>query len=220
MVVLGFAIVVVLIANAFGTGVAPLDAAAYNLVNDDTTTASQVHDDIGGITPQQESDDTTTGGSDDTEMQGGLDRANLEQRIHAEINSVRDDHGLPPISFDTDLRKIARYHSKDMADNEYFAHEAPNGETVEDRYAKFDYSCRGSGENILYTYYEERIDTKQGEVYHSSPDELAEGVVTQWMNSPGHRENILRSRWNREGVGVYVTETEEGTRVYVTQNFC
>ena len=52
--------------------------------------------------------------------------------------------------------------------------------------------------------------------YHSL-EELANLVVDGWMDSPGHRENILNSSYDVEGIGVAINDDEE---VYVTQNFC
>lgn len=54
----------------------------------------------------------------------------------------------------------------------------------------------------------------------TNESELAEIIVTQWMESTGHRENILRPEWNSEGIGVAIDDTEDDTVVYVTQNFC
>lgn len=150
----------------------------------------------------------------------------LQQHIHSNVNSERTERSLGDLNYDSQLEEIARYHSKDMAQNDYFAHDSPSGETLEDRYEKFGYDCRVSAggnrfysgaENIAYSYYEEPIE---GGEYYDSPEELAEGVVDQWMNSRGHRENILMPSWRNEGIGVYVEEVPEGTRVYVTQNFC
>ena len=155
-----------------------------------------------------------------------LDRARVEKLVHKYINERRTDHGLGTLSFDTDLREIARYHSKDMAENDYFSHTSPDGESRADRYKKFGYDCRAyitdtryytGGENIAYTYYDTDVRTDNGTVHHSNGDELAAGIVRQWMNSQGHRENILTEAWNNEGIGVYITS--EG-KVYATQNFC
>lgn len=159
----------------------------------------------------------------------GLNRSRLEYAIHKQINKVRDRHGLAALQFDTELRAPARYHSQDMATNDYFAHESPSGGTVQDRYERFNYECRVSmdgvryatgGENIAQTWYEESVRTGNGTVYYDSIDELAEGVVQQWMDSPGHRENILREFWQTEAIGVAVIEADGKTAVYATQNFC
>ena len=183
--------------------------------------------------------ETATGGTREEstpESDGGLlggesevNRTEVEYAIHAEINEVRRDRGLSTLSFDTELRRPARYHSEDMAEEGYFAHEAPDGGTFGDRYEKFGYTCRvdaggnryaTGGENIAQTWFEERIRTDGGTEYYGNTSELAEGIVEQWMNSPGHRKNILRPYWENEALGVYLTGKDGKTAVYATQNFC
>jgi len=159
-----------------------------------------------------------------------LNRTKIEYLVHEGINDRRRDRGLQPLDFDTELRTIARYHSRDMGDQRYFAHTAPDGETMEDRYEEYDYSCKLSmdgnqyatgAENIAYTYAHEDVIRENGErVYYSNVKELARGLVNQWMNSTGHRKNILREYWQNEGIGVYVIDIDGETRVYATQNFC
>ena len=158
-----------------------------------------------------------------------VNRTRLEYAVHREINRVRDERGRPPLEFDAGLREISRYHSRDMAEADYFAHDAPNGETLEDRYGRFGYDCRApitdrryatSGENIAVTWYGVRVRSHDGTVRYDSAEAIAEGVVRNWMHSPGHRENLLREYWRREGVGVHLTERDGKTTVYVTQNFC
>ncbi|NHN59807.1 MULTISPECIES: CAP domain-containing protein [Halorussus] len=159
-----------------------------------------------------------------------LNRTRVEYLIHKGINERRQEHGLQPIAFDTDLRTIARYHSRDMGEEQYFSHTSPDGESMEDRYEKYDYSCRVStggnqyatgAENIAYTYFDEDVVRDNGEVVHySNEEELAQGLINQWMNSTGHRKNILKEYWKNEGIGIYVVEVDDKTRVYATQNFC
>jgi uncharacterized protein YkwD len=159
-----------------------------------------------------------------------LNRTRVEHQIHQKINERRRSHGLQPINFDTDLRKIARYHSRDMAEQQYLAHTAPDGETMEDRYEKYQYSCKVSmsenryatgAENIAYTWAFEDVLLDNGTtVYLSTEKELARFFVSQWMNSTGHRKNILKEYWENEGIGVHIVEVDEGTKVYATQNFC
>ncbi|MFC7156285.1 CAP domain-containing protein [Halomarina halobia] len=149
----------------------------------------------------------------------GIDPVALERRVHDEVNDARGARDLGTLDFDTALRRIARYHSADMAKREYFAHESPEGETVEDRYDRFGYDCRAptgafeyatGGENLFYVGFAP-----------SSLDEdaIARRAVEGWLESPGHRRNLLAEFWRREGIGVAVAEGVPVT-VYVTQNFC
>lgn len=173
------------------------------------------------------SDDGTTDEDADTAGDGTLDRALVEQYIHEGINEERTARGLEALEFDEDLQEIARGHSEDMAERGYFSHEDPEGNTFADRYAEHGYECRAytdggayytGGENIAYTYVDQPVRTDSGDVVeHTTERELADGLVEQWMNSDGHRENILADHWNTEGIGIAVTDDD---RVYATQNFC
>ncbi|MFH5797331.1 CAP domain-containing protein [Haladaptatus sp. CMAA 1911] len=155
-----------------------------------------------------------------------MDRGDVERLVHTYVNEERSNRGLEPLAFSTDLREIARYHSEDMATRNYFSHTSPEGENFADRYDRFDHTCRASagdgryltgGENIAQTWYDVRVTTADGTVRYTTEDELARAIVTQWMNSQGHRENILTPEWRNEGIGIVVTD--EG-KVYATQNFC
>ncbi|WP_101296865.1 CAP domain-containing protein [Halegenticoccus soli] len=129
----------------------------------------------------------------------------VERAIHRRVNRIRTDRGLDPLAYGDRLAEIAAYHSWDMADVGYFSHTSPDGETVSDRYEKFGLSCRRWGENILYNY-----------AADESPTEAARQSVDQWMQSSGHRRNILADFWTAEGIGV---EVASDGRLYLTQNF-
>jgi uncharacterized protein YkwD len=143
----------------------------------------------------------------------------VEFYIHVYVNEERTERGLAPLEFDAALRDIARNHSAGMARENYFAHVAPSGTDPGDRYRNADYYClRGAGENIAYTYFDRRVRADDGSVVrYRTAEELARGVVSQWMNSTGHRENILSENWEHEGIGVYYAENG---RIFATENFC
>ncbi len=154
----------------------------------------------------------------------------LEKRIHELVNVERSKKGLNTLSWCEDLANIARYHSKDMATRNYFNHVSPEGEDFSARYQKFGYRCENrvgnmvyrGGENLFlnnlvksYTY-----DKDTGEVIDyrfNSIEEIAQSSVAGWMNSPGHRENILMPYFKKEGIGISITE--DG-KIYITENFC
>lgn len=172
-------------------------------------------------------DDRTT----QTETQSGVDKARVEAEIHKRINEIRQSRGLNRLKMTGRLREIARGHSADMATKGYFSHESPGGKTMEDRYREAGYECRvdtGTGnqyatgaENIAYTYAYQSVRTDEGIRSHNGNEtKIAHGIVTGWMNSDGHRQNILQNYWKHEGIGVATTESSDGTRVYATQNFC
>ena len=113
------------------------------------------------------------------------------------INRERQIRGELPVDYDPLLASIARSHSEDMCVRNYFAHTAPGPEpsTPMDRYLaavsqRPQYAM--VGENI---YYRSATD---------SPDDYAAEANTAFMNSPGHRANILMQAYTRVGVGIYV----------------
>lgn len=202
--------------GGFGGADAPPAAAVDS--NTTTTTAT---------TASRSTTETTA--SESRPDGGQIARGQLKQLIHERVNEVRRTRGLEPLTYNRTLRDAARFHSRDMALNDYFAHESPEGGTFQDRYFRVGFECRvetsesryaTGGENILFTFYQERVRTENGTAYYGSMPELADGVVTSWMASEGHRENLLRPYWQQEAIGVYVEETADGTKVYVTQNFC
>jgi len=160
----------------------------------------------------------------------GLNETQIERAVHQFVNQKRTERGLQSISYDTDLAAVARYHSQDMAIEQYFAHTSPDGETMLNRYERFGYQCRVStggnsyltgAENIAYRYAYQTYQSDRGLVSHDGNETaIAQGIVTEWMNSPPHRENILTPEWNNEGIGIYVVDWSDGVRVYATQNFC
>jgi len=147
-----------------------------------------------------------------------LRQGKLERQIHAEIQSYRT------LSWDAELARIARYHSWDMAQRDYYAHESPKGKDPGDRYRRFGYNCdSGSSENIVKMYAFTDVEGPEGDtVYYDSADTLAAGVVDEWLHSDAHRENIMMPQWSRHGVGAWWVKNDEygGVTVYVTQNFC
>jgi len=151
--------------------------------------------------------------------------SDVEDRVHYAVNNVRDAHGLPPLQWDEKLARIARSHSSDMASRNFVGHSTPTGTGLGERYRRFDYDDRVpddgrnallAGENIAKLHVgipSKRIDGKT--VTYETVFDLGHGAVHGWMNSAGHRENLLRHRWQREGIGVVI----DHHTVYITQNF-
>jgi len=159
--------------------------------------------------------------------QPGIRIAELEKRIHTLINRERSKHGLSQLALDSALSRIARGHSRDMAKRNYFDHNSPEGHDFSYRYKQEGYSCaiRADGaihlgaENILQNNLYDRVTTVNGVAYYdwNSEENIAETTVQGWMNSPGHRKNILTPHWRNEGLGVVIAPDD---KVYITQNFC
>jgi uncharacterized protein YkwD len=158
-----------------------------------------------------------------------FDSQKIEYLVHQLTNQERENYGLAQLIFDSEIRQIARGHSQDMASREYFAHETPEGFTPSDRAEQVGYVCQkivglqmysGLAENIFQGYLFNSYYTLNDEITSydwSSEEEIAKITVDGWMNSPGHRENILTDVFDREGIGV---EISSDNKVYVTQNFC
>ncbi|MFC7194418.1 CAP domain-containing protein [Halosimplex aquaticum] len=130
--------------------------------------------------------------------------------MHNRVNEIRTERGLSRLRMAPKLRAAARYHSRDMAEAGYFAHTSPDGETRADRYDRFGYQCRidtGVGdefvtgaENIAYTWANVTVESDEGSIsYNGNETAIGRGIVAQWMDSEGHRENVLRSYWAHEG---------------------
>jgi uncharacterized protein YkwD len=98
-------------------------------------------------------------------------------------NAQRSQHGCGPLRTDARLRAAARDHSADMRDQGYFDHDTPDGTSPWDRIKAVGYSVPGA-ENIARDY------------------RTAAAVVAGWMDSPGHRANILNCDLKAVGIGV------------------
>ena len=121
----------------------------------------------------------------------------VESEIHRLVNEERTKAGLQPLHWSEQLAEIAEQHSTDMRDKNYFSH----GNFVE----RIRTVCGGvAGENIFYGF-------------GTDPTAIAKSAVSAWMNSSGHRANILASVYHSEGVGIAISENN---KVYVTQDFC
>jgi uncharacterized protein YkwD len=153
----------------------------------------------------------------------------LEQRVHDLINQQRTANGLAVLRFDRALADIARHHSEDMAEQDYFAHMNPAGQDPTARGIAAGYTCRkdygsyyyfGIAENLFQNnlYSSATYFSNHETVYNWNPPEaIAQTTVAGWMNSSGHRKNILIPSFDREGIGVAIASDN---KVYITENFC
>jgi uncharacterized YkwD family protein len=110
-----------------------------------------------------------------------------EQKVVELTNQERAKNGLKPLALDTELSKVAREKSRDMQSKGYFSHTSPTYGSPFDMMKKFGISYRSAGENIA--------------MGQRTPEE----VVKAWMNSSGHRANILNSSYTHIGVGHVAT---------------
>lgn len=130
----------------------------------------------------------------------------LNQRALELVNQSRQDQGLAPLTAGADLDEAARAHAEDMLERDYYAHQSPEGDTVRDRYL----SAGGSEWELVA----ENIARCQG---CPVPADVArvEAFHEGWMNSPGHRRNILAPGLARFGFAV----SGAGQTVYAVQTF-
>lgn len=112
-----------------------------------------------------------------------LDRR-LESDIIDKTNEMRAENGLGMLVYDSDLSAAALAHAKNMYENSFFTHASDNGESFGTRVNKY---TGGKYTMIAENIANGRLD--------------ADGVVNLWMNSPGHRANILNENYKHIGVG-------------------
>jgi uncharacterized protein YkwD len=119
----------------------------------------------------------------------GLSQGQMESSIGCLINQERTSHGLAPVAPNADLRQAALSHSNEMVREGYFEHTSPAGLTFSARIGATGY-MRGTrswqvGENL---------------VWGTGPLSTPQALVTAWMNSPPHRENLLKPAFREIGV--------------------
>ncbi|WP_309620291.1 CAP domain-containing protein [Salinibacterium sp.] len=121
----------------------------------------------------------------------------MASQVVAIVNQRRAEAGCGPVSEDAGLAAVAFAHSADMGTRNYFAHDTPEGLSPWDRAAAGGVSA--SGENI------------------AAGQTTAESVMESWMNSQGHKDNILNCGQTKLGVGV--AQGSGDYRIYWTQLF-
>jgi uncharacterized protein YkwD len=132
----------------------------------------------------------------------GLSQATMESSITCLINDERTSNGLPPVSPNGDLRQAALSHSNEMVNEGYFEHTSPAGLTFMERIEQAGY-MQGArtwtvGENL---------------VWGNGPLSSPQALVTAWMNSPPHRENLLRPTFRELGVAAVVGTPVSGSDI-------
>ncbi len=121
-----------------------------------------------------------------------------EKEVVRLVNAERAKSGLSPLTYDWELSRVARYKSQDMKDNNYFSHTSPTYGSPFQMMKSFGITYRTAGENIARGY------------------KTPEAVVNGWMNSSGHRANILNSSFTRIGVG-YVPNGHYWTQMFISK---
>ena len=120
----------------------------------------------------------------------------FEQQVLELTNQERAKNGVSALKLDVELSKVAREKSRDMQAKGYFDHNSPTYGSPFDMMKKFGVSYRTAGENIA--------------MGQQSPQE----VVTAWMNSEGHRKNILNANYTHIGIG-HVAQGNYWTQMFI-----
>jgi len=119
-----------------------------------------------------------------------------ENEVIRLVNAQRAQHGLAALTANWELSRVARYKSQDMVDNRYFSHTSPTYGSPFQMIKAFGLSYRTAGENIAYG------------------QRTPQAVVNAWMNSSGHRANILNASYKQIGVG-YVANGHYWTQMFI-----
>jgi uncharacterized protein YkwD len=138
-----------------------------------------------------------------TRITSGLrDAERTRAAMLAQVNALRRKAGATPLKMSKDLQQAAQAHAQDMLARGYFAHKSPSGTSVRERSRAAGYEWRTIGENIA-----------EGQT-------SVQEVMTTWMNSKGHRENILNPHFRDLGIGLVLGKSRAGEyRVIWVQNF-
>lgn len=145
----------------------------------------------------------------------------LENKVHNLINAEREADGLQNLTWNPYIASTARKHSADMSENDYFDHTNFQGLNVSQRLKADDiYYWNLSAENILrdslVKYYVLDFFGNVLRTEYKDLESFAKETVGGWMNSTGHRENIMNPKLNEAGVGI----ADNGNNTYYfTQNF-
>jgi Ca2+-binding RTX toxin-like protein len=117
---------------------------------------------------------------------GGIDLGVIEQQVVTLVNQERQAQGLAPLMVNAQLVSAARLHAGQMASFDVMQHTIPGAAfpSLIDRITHVGYRYRMAGENIAYGY------------------STAVSVMTAWMQSPGHRENIMRPEFREIGIAI------------------
>lgn len=139
---------------------------------------------------------TSTQPAGSTQSQAGYTLNAYEKQVVTLVNEERAKNGLGALKIDTALSKMARVKSNDMATHKYFDHTSPTYGSPFDMMKQFGITYQYAGENIA--------------MGQQTPQE----VMNAWMNSEGHRANILNKNFTHIGVG-YVENGHYWTQEFI-----
>ena len=166
-----------------------------------------------------------------------VNELDLARDIHDAVNKERERHGLSPYAWADSLSDIASVHSADMAKHGFFAHENLSGNTVNERAIKLGQRCErqiddrrmavGFGENLAKQSHFTSVranfaDYDRSEIKRLSfrwlpLQHVVDATVNGWMNSSGHRSNILHDHHQAQGISISRSDDQV---MYITQVLC
>ena len=149
---------------------------------------------IKAIYPSSSSNTNNNSGSGSNQSSQTTSMTSDEKEVFNLINKQRTNNGLSALKVDNEVQRVAKIKAQDMVNNNYFSHTSPTYGSPFDMLKSFKVSYKTAGENIA------------GNSSNS-------GAVNAWMNSSGHKANILNSTYNYTGIGV-VSSPKYG-KVYV-----
>ncbi|WP_276703366.1 CAP domain-containing protein [Romboutsia ilealis] len=149
-------------------------------------------------TPEQKPDSAPSNPSTTPEQKPSTDFSSYQQQVLDLVNAERAKRGISALTLDSSLSSVATKKSQDMVNKNYFDHTSPTYGSPFDMMKQFGISYRSAGENIA-----------KGQ---KTPQE----VVAAWMNSEGHRKNILNPNFTNLGVGI---AKDSNKTTYWTQMF-
>lgn len=124
----------------------------------------------------------------------------METQVRQQINVIRQKNGLNSLKNNEKLAQVARQYSQKMATQKFFSHTSPQGDTMVQRVRSARIFYWMLGENLF--------------MGTNLPQPVGD-AVQGWMESPGHRENVLRPEFRETGIGVW----RQGNTYYFTQLF-
>ncbi len=144
-------------------------------------------------------------------MPFSVNNTDLEKEVFELINQRRIEHGLEPLEWNGQIAEVAKDHSRDMANNNFFDHQNLQGEGPEDRLMNSGINYFSCGEVLLE---QSRFSVIISFIpIPKTQGQIAGDTVEGWMNSPGHRMIIL-GEFDKIGVGCW----EEFPTFYFTAN--
>lgn len=150
-----------------------------------------------------------------------IDLNEINELIASGINEQRTKEGLEPLKVDLDLYRISLAHSEDMAENDFFDYENPQGQGPVERAEKAGYNCtreyekaysKGIAESIYKANHaKKKLETGEISEYNTEED-IAEMAVESWSENA----NMLSGNYTRVGIGTAKKDLD----VYITADFC